>query len=86
MKNLIIGLILSASSVSFAFAQEMRFEPDFEKKCFKEIEKLKCGSPDGKNEEVFMKCVDTKIAKLSSGCQEMHKAIKAESHSHDHDH
>ncbi len=80
--NMLIGLFLTLSSFTVAHAQELRFEPEFEKKCFKEIHSLKCGSPDGKNEEKFMKCVDTKISKLSPACQEMHKAIRKESHSH----
>ncbi len=59
---------------------EVRFDPDFEKKCFKEIEKLKCGKADAKNEKVFMKCVDSKITKLSSPCQAMHKSISEHKH------
>ncbi len=75
----ITSLILSFSALA---QHEMRFEPEFEKKCFKEVRALKCGSPDDKNQEAFMKCVDSKIAKLSPGCQEMHKAISKEAHSH----
>ncbi len=61
--------------------REVRYDPEFEKKCFNEIESLKCGSPDGKNTETFLKCVDAKIAMLSPGCQEMHKAYSKEEHS-----
>lgn len=78
MKSLIAVLLFS----TFTFAgEEVRFEPEFEKKCFKEVEKLKCGSPEGKNQETFMKCVDGKIKELSPGCQSMHKTIRAEDHS-----
>ena len=83
--KILLGLFLSMSAFTALQAQELRFEPEFEKKCFKEIHGLKCGSPDGKNEEKFMKCVDAKVAKLSPGCQDMHKAVRKESHSH-HDH
>lgn len=82
LMKMLTGLFLSLSTLTVAHAQELRFEPEFEKRCFKEIHALKCGSPDGKNEEKFMKCVDTKIAKLSPPCQDMHKAISKHSHSH----
>ncbi|HXH75470.1 MAG TPA: hypothetical protein VNJ08_10925 [Bacteriovoracaceae bacterium] len=81
MKTFLMFLIFS----SVSHAKEVRFEPEFEKKCFKEVDALKCGSPEGKNQEAFLKCVDSKISKLSEGCQAMHKAIRADSHSgHDH--
>ena len=74
---------IALSFVSFnALAEsEVLFDPEAEKKCFKEVHALKCGSPDGKNQEAFMKCVDIKILKLTPGCQEMHKVISKDAHS-----
>lgn len=80
--------ILMYFSLSFTMAlasSEIRFDPSFEESCFKEVRKLKCGDPD-KDEETFMTCVDKKLGRLSKGCQEMHKSIRAESRKHQHKH
>lgn len=86
MKNKILGALIALGAMTQVLASsEQRFDPDLEKKCFKEVDKLKCGSPDGKHHKAFMKCVDSKMSKLSKGCQEMHKALSAEEHSgHNH--
>ena len=84
MVKLFVVLISILSFNSLA-ESEVRFDPELEKKCFKEVHALKCGSPDGKNQEAFMKCVDAKISKLTPGCQEMHKAISKDAHA-DHKH
>ena len=78
MLTVVISLLAALS----LHASEVRYEPEFAKKCFKEVDALKCGKAESKNEEAFMRCVDSKLSRLSPGCREMHKSISEESHSH----
>ena len=78
----LLPLLLLSLSALLGASTEKRYEPEFEKRCFKEVAALKCGSPEGKNNPTFMKCVDGKITKLSKGCQEMHRELSSEAHDH----
>jgi hypothetical protein len=81
MVTYLVSIISTLTAFSLQ-ASDVRYEPEFEKKCFKEVNTLKCGKPEGKNEEAFMKCVDSKISRLSPSCREMHKSISDDFHSH----
>ena len=77
MKFLLMASCLTFSISIFSQTMEVHYEPNAEKNCRMEVQKIGCPVPTENNEEIFFNCINQKIAKLSEVCRKMHKAMSA---------
>ncbi len=77
MKSFFTLIVFSLSVQAFAAGKVVEFDHSQEVKCHQEIKALGCAS---ESDVELMECVETKKAKLSKSCQEIH-AVKVQNSS-----